>query len=361
MSERRFTRSDSARRSAKSSRPTWVVIAGFLILVVVGALQLLGESADDAGSLPTPRPTTQTRAGIVGLFVQPEAGRAPILEEIDAARASITLEIYLLSDEEIIAALERAAARGVRVRVILEEQPFGGARNQPVVFERLGRAGIEVRWDNPAFRFTHIKTFVVDGRTALVMNQNLTRTSFTGNREFGVITTRPADVAQAAAIFESDWRRGAEPEPGPLIVSPTTSRPELLALIDGATRTLDLYAEVVRDPEIMDALAAAERRRVAVRLVMSGDLDGTDDNAEERAELTAAGVEVRLARGGLYIHAKMILADGRRAYVGSQNFTATSLDQNRELGMILTDPNSLGLLARTFANDFAAGRAEASR
>ena len=184
------------------------------------------------------------------------------------------------------------------------------------------------------------------------MNQNLTRTSFTGNREFGVVTTRPAEVAQAAAIFEADWRRAAEPPDGPLIVSPTDSRRELLALIDGARRTLEVYAEVVRDPEVMAALAAAADRGVAVRLLMSGDLDGTDDNAEERAELADAGVEVRLARG-IYIHAKLLLVDDARAHVGSQNFTATSLDQNRELGVLLDDRPSLTRLDRTFEQDWA--------
>lgn len=281
-----------------------------------------------------------------------------MLDEIVAARATITLEVYLLSDEETIAALETARRRGVEVRVILEEQPFGGAGTTPEVYARLQRSGIDVRWDNPAFRFGHIKTLVVDGRVALIMNQNLTRSSFTGNREFGVITTRPAEVAQAAAIFAADWARSAEPPDGPLIVSPTTSRADLLGLIDGARRELDVYAEVMRDPEVMTAFVAAARRGVAVRLIMSGDRDGDDDNAEERAELAAAGVEVRLARGGLYIHAKMVLADGERAFVGSQNFTATSLDLNRELGMFLDDRASVGRLTRTFDRDFAEGQPE---
>lgn len=304
------------------------------------------------GTLPPP--PVLPGPGFAQLFVQPEDGRAPVLEEIDGARESIALAVYLLSDEETIAALERARLRGVGVRVILEEQPFGGAGTQPEVFARLQRAGIAVRWDNPAFRFGHVKSLVVDGATALVMNQNLTYSSFTKNREFGVITTRPAEVVQAAAIFEADWNRSAEPPDGPLIVSPTTSRKDLLSLIDGAQRTLDVYAEVMRDPEIMAAFVAAERRGVAVRLVMSED----DDNAEERRELADAGVEVRLARGGLYVHAKMMLIDGARAYVGSQNFTATSLDQNRELGVLLTDRGNLTRLAGTFAEDFAEGQPE---
>jgi cardiolipin synthase A/B len=354
------------------------VVVGVLLLAfvvaVVWALAQFARSLGDDGDGPPPRaerptavgrpPTPVPRAerpapgeGVVGVFVEPDDGRAPILEELAAAEETIDLAVYLMTDPEIIAALEGAVARGVEVRVILEEQPFGGSGDNPEVFARLERAGARVRWSNPTFRFTHIKTFVIDDETAIVMNLNLTRSAFSRNREFGVITTRPAEVAQAAAIFEADWRRVGEPEPGPLVVSPTTSREELLGLLDGARETIDVYAEVVRDAEVMAALAAAEGRGVAVRLVMSAGPEGEDDNAEERRELAEAGVEVRLARG-LYIHAKMVLVDGERAFVGSQNFTATSLDLNRELGIVLDDPANVARLAAVFAADFAAGRPE---
>ncbi|MDP9370231.1 MAG: phospholipase D-like domain-containing protein [Chloroflexota bacterium] len=263
----------------------------------------------------------------------------------------------MLSDEEILQALERAQARGVAVRVIMEEHPFGGAGGEERVFARLEQADIAVRWSNPAFRLSHIKTFVIDAEVAIIMNQNLTKTSFTGNREFGAITTRPREVAQAAAIFEADWRRTAEPPDGPLVVSPTTSRRTLLNIIEGATTSIDIYAEVVRDEEIVAALEQAPSRGVTVRLIVSNDSEENDRGREERARLAARGVQVRLARG-LYVHAKMVLVDGKRAFVGSQNFTTASLDLNRELGILLNDRITIARLARTFEEDFRAGREE---
>jgi phosphatidylserine/phosphatidylglycerophosphate/cardiolipin synthase-like enzyme len=41
---------------------------------------------------------------------------------------------------------------------------------------------------------------------------------------------------------------------------------------------------------------------------------------------------------GLYIHAKTMIVDGSAALIGSQNYTSTSLDKNRELGMIVEQP-----------------------
>ena len=340
------------------TRTQRAVVAVLVLVFALVGLWTVGQLFRGRDTEVRPPPVA-TRAvgragGTVGVFVEPDDGRGPILAELDAARESITLEVYLLGDEEIIAALERAVDRGVEVRVILEEEPFGGAGTQPEVFERLRRAGIGVRWDNPAFRFSHIKTFVVDRETAIVMNLNLTKTSFTKNREFGAITTRPAEVAQAAAIFEADWARAAEPPPGPLIVSPTTSRRDLLNLMDGAAESMDIYAEVVRDEEIVDALVAAEDRGAEIRLLVS-PRSGDERAAEIWLLLADSGVEVRFQRG-LYVHAKMVLVDGARAYVGSQNFTATSLDDNRELGIMIDDPANLARLSQTFAEDFADAR-----
>lgn len=341
-----------------------IALGGLLLLSLLLALfvatRFLGERqpAPDLSQAPTPSQDAEDHAdaGLVHLYVMPEDGRQPVIDEIAAAERTITLHIYLLSDGATINALEAAVGRGVAVRVLMEEHPFGGAGTQAAIFGRLATSGIDIRWGNPTFRFSHIKAMVIDGEAALIMNQNLTRSAFDGNRELNVMTTRPTEVAQVAALFEADWERTAEPPAGSLIVSPTTSRGTMIGLIDGARRSLDLYAEVVRDRQMIDGLIAAAGRGVQVRLVMTGTAD--DDNAEERAELARAGVAVRLARGP-YIHAKMILADGTQAFVGSQNLTATSLDLNRELGIVLDDRTSVRRAAETFAADFGAGTPEA--
>jgi len=235
------------------------------------------------------------------------------------------------------------------VRVILEEHPFGGGGGQEQIVARLENAEIAVRWGNPVFRFSHIKMLVVDEAVTVIMNQNLTPSAFTANREFGVVTNQPDAVEAATAVFDEDWTRGAEPDPGPLVVSPTNAREQLRALVRGSRVSLDIYAEVLRDPEMLDALATAARRGVQVRIIVSPSADF----ATEVAALTASGVNIRLS-SSLYIHAKLIVADGERAFIGSQNLSATSLDQNRELGIIVDDPVNLARLTRTFAVDFRA-------
>jgi cardiolipin synthase len=137
--------------------------------------------------------------------------------------------------------------------------------------------------------------------------------------------------------------------PFDLVVSPDNSRAELGEIIGEATSSLDLYAEVVRDPAMMTALTEAEQRGVAVRLLLTDEND--EANLEVAARLARGGVEIRLV-DRLYIHAKLVLADGDRVFVGSQNFTATSLDANRELGLVIAEPVVVDRAEAIFARDW---------
>jgi len=295
-------------------------------------------------SIPEPQVAT-------GVFVQPDDGREPVVEELDAATCTIDVSIYLLSDDEVIMALGQAVDRGVRVRVMLEEHPFGGGGSHNEDADGLTASGADVRWSSTEVRFSHAKFAIVDQRVALIMNQNLTTSSFTGNREFGVVTSDPEIVDATQGIFDRDW---VHESPGdvspPLIMSPDNSRSRYLELIRGARTSIDFYAEVIRDPKIMSALQKAEGRGVAVRLILDETLD--EDDQDIAARLDDSGVQIRLA-GHVYVHAKLMVIDGETAIVGSQNFTKTSLDDNRELAVEVTGPHALARCRAVFERDWS--------
>ena len=52
----------------------------------------------------------------------------------------------------------------------------------------------------------------------------------------------------------------------------------------------------------------------------------------------------------------MILADKNIAFIGSENFSYTSLNKNRELGIFVQDANILASLEKTFNTDWANGK-----
>lgn len=292
-------------------------------------------------------------------MVAPDDGMGALRSLLASAEVSIDVMVYLLSSEEITEELAAAQQRGVRVRVLLEENPVGGGAGNSNSRQRLAAAGVAVRWTDPTYRFTHAKLILLDGARAVIMTANLTPSSLRTNREFAVIVEGPATVEALGTLFQSDWDRAPLPDVDlPLVVSPENARSALHNLIAGARQSLELYVLSLEDDAIAAALAAAAERGVRVRMITNPPRGG-DSYADERALLRAQGGIVGFLD---YpdVHAKVVIADGQRAFVGSQNLTATSLDRNREVGIIVDDPAVLRRLLQTFEADWAQVTIESS-
>jgi phosphatidylserine/phosphatidylglycerophosphate/cardiolipin synthase-like enzyme len=289
----------------------------------------------------------------LSLIVEPGPGDGPFLQSVQSARSTVDLVMYELSDPTFERALVSAQKRGVRVRVLLNGGYFGGgsAANE-AASSYLKANGVPVRWSPSRFALTHQKTLVVDDRTAYIMTLNLVDEDYSTSRDFAVADANGQDVSAIEATFTADWNDlSITPSDGvDLVWSPGALNAQL-SLIDSARHTLDIYNEEMDDSAVTSALEAAARRGVDVKVVM------TDSSDWESAfkQLTGAGVHVRTYSqdATLYIHAKMLLVDGRRAFLGSQNFSAGSLDANRELGIVLGTAAIIRSLQGTFAGDYA--------
>jgi phosphatidylserine/phosphatidylglycerophosphate/cardiolipin synthase-like enzyme len=288
----------------------------------------------------------------IDLFVEPAAGRKPILDAINSASHSIRLECYMLTDFNISHALRKAAKRGLDVRVILDAAPGGDKRLADNSLAKLSSAGVRVRTGNPDFPFTHEKALVIDNEKAFIMTLNLSKAAFGKNREFGVITDYSDDVMAIKEIFESDWDRSdVRVGDNYLVYSPGNARTKILSLIDSAAKKLEIYNEELQDKEIEEHLLGAIKRGCEVRLILPPLKGKNDPNMTGEERLLAGGVKINVLNKP-YVHAKMILADGRQAFVGSQNFSATSLDRNRELGILVDSSSAIKTLEETFTTDW---------
>lgn len=282
--------------------------------------------------------------------------------------------MYLLTDDAAIETLVARRQAGCDVRVILEPHPYQADGANQGAYDRLATAGVDVRWASARFNYTHAKVAVVDGERLVVMTLNLTRAGLGGNREYVVLDEAAADVAAAGAVIAADLTGAATPSATAgggsgsggtgagdvagatrVVTSPEAggSRAALTALISNAAHFLAVEMEELSDAAAVQALADAAGRGVAVDVVIpaSGRSAATTAAA---GRLAAAGARVR-ALPSPVVHAKAVVADGRRLYVGSANLTAGSLDANRELGVVLDDEAAAHAVAGTIAGDLARG------
>jgi cardiolipin synthase A/B len=311
-----------------------------------------GSTAGDAAAATT----TSTKSGT--LLTEPHAGFSAVYHLINKAKRSVDMTMYELADTTAEKDLTRAARRGATVRVVLDEREK--SENSPAA-AYLKSHGVKVTWSSSRYFFTHQKTLVFDHSKAVIMTANLTSKYYATSRDFAVIDSGRSDVAAIEKVFDADFaHKPVTPGSGhDLVWSPTDSEDRMLALINGATSSLRIYSEEMSDTTVVNALVAAAKRGVDVRVVGENQ-DGEFDT--DFAKLTHAGAHISYysSSTGFYIHGKVIEADygthHAKVFIGSENFSDTSLNRNRELGLIISRHAILSSIARTFAADFRNGK-----
>jgi hypothetical protein len=288
------------------------------------------------------------------LNILPDDGENAIYNFVNSATSSIDVTIYELNDvtlENDLVAREKA---GADVRVILDQAQKS---YNTAAYDLLTAGGVGVVWSSTSFTYTHQKTITVNNDESYISTGNFDNTYYATSRDFGVFDTDANDVAAIVAVFNADYTHTSiTPSDGDdLVWSPTDSQTHLLALIDGAQHSLDIEQEEFSDTTLINAIVADENRGVTVRVV----IEDPSDYTSELDEITAAGGTVTgySSSTGFYIHAKTVIADygysTAKAFVGSENFTSGSLNDNRELGMITTDSGVITGLETTFDGDFS--------
>ena len=269
-----------------------------------------------------------------------------MLSAIEAAREEVFLEVYAFELDQVgasfIAALDAAARRGVRVRVVLDG--WGSAPQANEVARQLETAGCQVEIFNRMllallgrWRRNHRKVLAVDGEVAFLGGLNVGAAyGVPGEaREAGW-----ADLAIEVRGPTAEWllrrgrrERGHSPA-GPFRVwlsglgGGRRLRHRYLPAIGGArVRVLLAHAYFMPDRRLVRSITAAARRGVQVRLVVPGHSDvGLSRPVARRLyrRLLAAGVEVREWDGSV-LHAKVAVVDGLRLLLGSFNLDPFSL------------------------------------
>lgn len=128
----------------------------------------------------------------------------------------------------------------------------------------------------------------------------------------------------------------------------------MYAQIDGARRSIDMEMYELADPAAEQALAAAARRGVAVRVLLDSAYEGETVNGPAFDYLKARGVRVRWAPRGYIFHIKVVSFDGRVSDISTANLEARYYSTTRDAEIVDRDPVQVRAIERTFARDWDA-------
>lgn len=302
-------------------------------------------------------------------------------EMIDAAKRSIDFaELYASEADEkhlecdklgaVVVAIERAVARGVRVRFMAD---LVFVKTYPDTLERLRKAKVDVKvvdYGKLAGGVIHAKYFVVDGEEVFIGSQNFDWRALAHIQEMGVRVRSHAVAQMLESVFTIDWdgKVVAVPARPPtpsktgeriaLVASPQGwlpdegewELPRIVAAIDAAKSAIDVqvlvYGARNRDgtpfTTLDEALRRAAARGVRIRLLVSSWAKPKDvaaiaavPNVEVRVITIPpwSGGEIPFAR---VAHAKYAVFDrGAVAWIGTSNWEGDYFTKSRNVGVVL--------------------------
>lgn len=158
------------------------------------------------------RPFLQTRTP-VSAPVRVAYGPTPGFETLDpdligAARKSIDMAAYVLSDQRVIEALSAAASRGVRIRLYFDPEQYrrvGGVNDN--VQALVNQPNVQARIKAEQNDIMHLKAYAVDGRWLRTGSTNFSWSGETRQDNDLIIIDSPQAAGLFTGQFEKLWAR----------------------------------------------------------------------------------------------------------------------------------------------------------
>jgi len=140
-----------------------------------------------------------------------------------------------------------------------------------------------------------------------------------------------------------------------LIVLPDDTANPILDALNGATRSLNIRMFLFTDPTLLEAVVAAKRRGVNVRVMLNpARRSGEAENEEARKALAAAGIEVRDSNPTFDLtHQKSMVIDDATGFVESLNWEPRDLTETRDYAVVTTRRHEVLEMVECFDADWA--------
>ncbi|MBN1484063.1 MAG: phospholipase [Chloroflexia bacterium] len=287
---------------------------------------------------------------------------AVLVADLDRAQQSIDLASFDLDLSSVAQALIRAHQRGVRVRVIVDDENL----EDEIVLElceALDQAGIPIVYDQRN-AFMHNKFAVIDKQVLWTGSWNLTDNGAYRNNN-NALRFELAELAENYTVeFEEMFVDGAfgpsspADTPYPVLQLSDDSvienyfSPEddvaaaILAQLRQAESEIVFMAYSFTDDDMGRVLLQKAREGVVVRGVFESR--GASSEYSEYSLLRQAGLDVRLDGNPAIMHHKVFVVDAQILITGSYNFSASAANSNDENVLIIQNTE----LARSYLDEF---------
>ena len=131
-------------------------------------------------------------------------------------------------------------------------------------------------------------------------------------------------------------------------MSPNYSRVKLEKYLQSATKNIKIYIQYLKDEKINNSLLALKKEKnIDIEIII--DKKNLEDESVEI--LKNAWIKIKWFDWKT-MHSKAILVDEKYLFIGSINFSAFSIDKNREFWVFLKEENLIKNFLEIFEKDF---------
>ncbi|MDB4979179.1 MAG: hypothetical protein JWM56_1365 [Candidatus Peribacteria bacterium] len=293
----------------------------------------------------------------VKLWVDKEAFPR-VFSLLQKAEHTIVIQMFIWRDDEIgqrmATVLLEAANRGVRVDITKEaigdvfevHRDFLSTKNQAQpLWQRF--------WKHPNIRIhyatnnDHAKVYIIDGKILLLTGMNIAD-------EYHYILHDYLVELRGNRFVERYLTRGELPDGGSRVQIKMNNevvkeiRPVVMQLLAGAKKSIVIEHCYLSDPAVIQLLIKRSKDGVRVTIITPEKMEFVHhfSSMEAMSELVTKGspkfLKVFLFPGEF--HAKILLVDHVKAFIGSANLMTSSLDEMGEVNVLLQGNRQLALI-----------------
>ncbi len=261
---------------------------------------------------------------------------------------SLDLRTYEFTHKDFKSALKKMASSDVDIRIIVENNKYKQYQNTLKELQKYfsGTSNIQLKSDiQMGTEYTHAKVNLIDSGF-IIQTANLTHSSFEKNREHFFLSYDTGIRNSLHTIFEKD-RNGEkitmkDIHPN-LVVCNINCRGVIEQLLESAENSIIIQTQYITDNTLRNILKT--KKSLPEFKLLVADTDDNDDLIRYFWSDYARKFTKQ------YNHTKMMLIDHKILLLGSMNLSSNSLDNNREIWILLLDPTIIDEFATQFYTD----------
>lgn len=271
-----------------------------------------------------------------------------ILDIFGKAKTNLYLQTYEFTEKRIRALFKQLLENDVDIKLIMEDKKYQQFKNTFKEIQNLFSwyNNFQIKNDKQMkTTYVHAKFALIDSGF-LIQTANLTHSTFATNREYFFYSQHSGVYQSLATIFDKDWKgetiHYSDIHPN-LLVCPINCRAVLEHLIESAKSSILIQNQYIEDSRLLWLLG--EKISTLWKHNLHIQLPDTDKNKLLQQQWWKTIVKLIKKP---YIHAKMMLIDNQILYLWSINFSANSIDNNREIWILLTDKKDINQFLEIF-------------